>query len=203
MMPIVLMQVATVVAILFLFATVAATEEDDRLLAACMSSSDQSYEDVAVSLKAGADINARDERSGQTCLMAATLRGKPTVVKYLIEKGADTTIPERDGYTPPHGAGFQGRPDVMKILKDDGNVDVINAPHPDGFAPIHRACWGSQPRHTEVVEYLIQIGEDPNRRSVGDRKQTCWEMTRNSHTKEVLERYGVKGSSEGHRSDEM
>ena len=34
--------------------------------------------------------------------------------------GADTTVPEKDGYTPMHGAGFQGRAEIAKILLDHG-----------------------------------------------------------------------------------
>ena len=40
--------------------------------------------------------------------------------------GADTTIPEKDGYTPMHGAGFQGRAEIAKILMDHG-VDKGNS----------------------------------------------------------------------------
>ena len=40
--------------------------------------------------------------------MAAILSGQTKAVKVLLlELNADPTIPEKDGYTPPHGAGFQ------------------------------------------------------------------------------------------------
>ena len=44
---------------------------------------------------------------GQTPLMHAVLTGKLSAVKVLLGHGADTTIGEKDGYTPMHGAGFQ------------------------------------------------------------------------------------------------
>lgn len=44
---------------------------------------------------------------GQTPLMHAVLTGKLISVKVLLGHGADTTIGEKDGYTPMHGAGFQ------------------------------------------------------------------------------------------------
>ena len=44
---------------------------------------------------------------GQTPLMHAVLTGKLNAVKVLLGHGADTTIGEKDGYTPMHGAGFQ------------------------------------------------------------------------------------------------
>ena len=60
-------------------------------------------------LKGGADQNAIHPGSGQTPLMMAVLMGKDKVVEYLLSKEAqaDVTIPEKDGYTPMHGAGFQ------------------------------------------------------------------------------------------------
>ena len=42
---------------------------------------------------------------GQSPLMNAVLMGKPKAVKYLLKKGADPSVPEKDGYTPMHGAG--------------------------------------------------------------------------------------------------
>jgi hypothetical protein len=47
----------------------------------------------------------RTAGSGQTPLMNAVLSGKGSAVKYLLKKGADVTIAEKDGYTPMHGAG--------------------------------------------------------------------------------------------------
>ena len=175
---------------------------NENFLAACLSSDPEEVESAVQDLKHGADINARDARTGQTCLMASTLRGNVDMVMLMLERGADATVPEKDGYTPPHGAGFQGRPDVMRVLKEVGGIDVINSPHADGFFPIHRACWGREPRHAKTVEYLLSIGEDPNRMSTGARKQTCLEMTSNPHTIEVLKKYGASVESpSGH--DEM
>jgi ankyrin repeat protein len=58
--------------------------------------------------------------SKQTPLMAATLSGAPGVVQYLLDIGASTTIPEKDGYTPIHGAAFQGRANIAKMFIDHG-----------------------------------------------------------------------------------
>ena len=41
--------------------------------------------------------------------MRAVLSGKLRAVELLLRAGADTSIGEKDGYTPLHGAGFQGR----------------------------------------------------------------------------------------------
>ena len=176
---------------------VSAQQGSEGFLAACLSSDPEEVESALQDLNHGADINARDGRTGQTCLMASTLRGNVDMVMTMLENGADATVAEKDGYTPPHGAGFQGRPEVMRVLKEVGGIDVVNSPHADGFFPIHRACWGREKRHADTVEFLVSVGEDPKRRSTGDRKQTCLEMTRNPHTIEVLKKYGVSVESSG------
>ena len=43
-------------------------------------------------------------------------QGNLESVKFLLEAKADTSIPEKDGYTPMHGAGFQGRAEIAKLL---------------------------------------------------------------------------------------
>lgn len=161
-----------------------------RLLSATMADKGHdSVEDAQKALDEGADINAQDERSGQTALMAASLRGKPQLVKFLLAKGADPTIGENQGYTPQHGAGFQGRPDIMEILHDAG-LDV-NHVHTDGFTPFHRSCWGNKSEHTATVEFLLKTGVDVNLKGVGDKKETCMEMTKSEETKVLLRKYGA------------
>ena len=44
--------------------------------------------------------------------MASCLGGHLDAAKALLELGADVTVPEKDGYTPMHGAGFQGRAEI-------------------------------------------------------------------------------------------
>ena len=74
---------------------------------------------------------------GQTPLMMAVLSGKDEAVKILLGLGADTSIPEKDGYTPCHGAGFQGRADIMKMLLAHG-LPCTTDRHKDGYTPLHR-----------------------------------------------------------------
>jgi ankyrin repeat protein len=98
-----------------------------------------SADDEALLVSHKYDINAKDEASGQTALMRATLVGSTNCVEILLQLGADVTISEKDGYTPMHGAGFQGRAKVAKLLIDHGvNVNDL---HTDGKMPIHRAWY--------------------------------------------------------------
>ena len=47
-------------------------------------------------------------------------------------------IGEENGYTPMHGAAFQGRYDVAQYLIQVAGLDP-NDLHSDGYRPIHRA----------------------------------------------------------------
>ena len=64
----------------------------------------------------------------------------------------------KSGFTPLHGAAFQGRPEVVQLLLDHG-VDPLHR-HEDGFVAMHRACWGSTVGHTQAVLAFLEHGVD-------------------------------------------
>ena len=140
---------------------------------------------IAEALKKGANIDAITDSSGQSPLMAGVLAGSTDAVKYLLEKGASYEIGEKDGYTPPHGAGFQGRADIVPILKKFG-VD-LNHVHADGYQGIHRACWGREQRHTDTVKAFIGAGvrwDEPTKDG-----RTPLQLTSNPGTQALLKSY--------------
>lgn len=137
---------------------------------------------LAALLDRGADINAVEAGSGQTLLMAATLAGQAGVVDLLLSRGADPKIGEHQGYTPPHGAGFQGRAAVVPVLARHG-IDLAHV-HEDGFSGYHRALWGGEPRHTETVAAFLDAGVDVNQRSRDGRHPL--EITRNANSRDLL-----------------
>lgn len=106
--------------------------------------------------QAMADLNAREEVTDQTPLMAASLAGKHLVVDKLLRLGADHTITEKDGYSPPHGVAFQGRPEAARaLIRHKVPMDV---PHADGFTPLHRTIWGGKPNHLSTANILVKEG---------------------------------------------
>ena len=133
-------------------------------------------------IAAGQDINEQMAGNLQTPLMASVLGGHVFIVRALLELGADHTIPEKDGYTPMHGAGFQGRAEIAAILMEHGVPR--DAPHPDGFLPFHRACWGTELRHADALRAFIKAGNDPN--APAQNGLTCGQMTKNPHIKIIL-----------------
>ena len=133
-------------------------------------------------------INTRHQGSGQTPLMMSVLMGKTDCVRILLSyPEVDVTVPEKDGYTPMHGAGFQGRAEILKLLIADSRKIDANDRHSDGYNAIHRACWGRDAKHTETVKTFIEVGgvkfDQENAQGV-----TCLEMTQNDKTKKYLKK---------------
>jgi len=158
--------------------------EADNALFNALGDEDVDAADKA--LKAGANINALSPRGAQTPLMQSVLHGRTKMVKWCLDNGADTTIPERDGYTPMHGAGFQGRAEIADLLLKAGVG--LRDKHEDGHEPAIRSCWGPEMRHTEMVVWFLDNGVP-----LDDIYDTCMEMTNNQHTKSLLlERKGER-----------
>ena len=58
---------------------------------------------VKALISAGAKVNAKDDKYGQTPLhYAATHNSNPDVVKALISAGAKVNAKDKDGFTPLH-----------------------------------------------------------------------------------------------------
>jgi ankyrin repeat protein len=68
------------------------------------------------------------------------MTGKLNAVKVLLKLGADTSIGEKDGYTPIHGAGFQGRAEIARVLVEEGKMNPSDR-HADGYTPIQRLAF--------------------------------------------------------------
>ena len=133
-------------------------------------------------------INQKDEESGQTPVMMSVLRGRTEMVRLLLaEEEVDVTIGEMRGYTVMHGAGFQGRAEILRLLlKDKRKIDPGHF-HSDGFSPLHRACWGNEPRHTETVKVFVEEAGVPwNLKS--KKGTTCYDVTGNSDTRNFLKK---------------
>ena len=121
---------------------------------------EENAEAVEAALDNGADVDAfisvnTDRGDDQTGLMYSSLLGLVGVAKVLLSRGADMSLGTRDsGFTPLHGAAFQGQPQMIRLLLEHG-ADPLDR-HVDGFIPFHRACWGNSARHTEAALQLLQ-----------------------------------------------
>ena len=72
---------------------------------------------VRALIKAGADVNAKDN-DGWTPLHYSAWNGHLEVARALIEAGADVNAKENGGSTPLHAAAEKGHKSVIKILEN-------------------------------------------------------------------------------------
>ena len=135
----------TLLAVITLVVTTDAYSKDEIFVAV----QDDDPEGIQKALDDGADIN-QIGAGGQTPLINAVLTGKINAVPKLLEAGADTSLTEQGGCNVVHAAGSQGRGEILKMILDHG-LDPPTDKHEDGHYPIHRACWGGEPRHTQTV----------------------------------------------------
>ena len=102
-----------------------------------------------------------------------------------MKQSISTTTQMHFIFTAMHGAGFQGRAEIVKILVDHG-LDPLDT-HKDGYIGMHRACWGREKRHAETVQAFIDAGVPYDYPSEKDGKP-CREMTQNPDTIEVIKK---------------
>ena len=145
------------IALLMLASLTAANDTETSALFAAVRANNATA--VRAAAAAGARINEQQpplSPAKQTPLMHASLTGAPEAAAALLELGADPSLGEKDGYTPLHGAAFQGRAAVARVLLADSRVP--NARHADGNWPIPRACWGREARHADTVRAFLENG---------------------------------------------
>jgi len=69
-------------------------------------------------IKAGTNINQKDQFSGSTPLISAITFGKTEIAKALIDADADLTLKNNDGSTALHVAAFFCRVEMVQLLID-------------------------------------------------------------------------------------
>ena len=93
-------------------------------------------------------------------IFAAAAKGKTHVVRFLLEQGVKATANEAEDddptLVPLHAAAYQGRLECVKILVEEGklNLDTLDE---IGGTPLMRASRG---KHPDIVEYLLDAGAD-------------------------------------------
>jgi ankyrin repeat protein len=115
----------------------------------------------------------------RTALQAAALKGQTLIVKLLLEKGADVTIANREGWTPLNSASFSGHVKVVKLLLEKG-ADVT-AVMTDRRTPLYSASFNG---HVEVVKLLLEKGADVTA-VMTDGRTPLYSASFNGHVKVV------------------
>ncbi|MBX9641073.1 MAG: ankyrin repeat domain-containing protein [Mycobacteriaceae bacterium] len=98
------------------------------------------------------NLNAIDA-AGSAPLHYATLRGDPTTVKILLDRGGDQRIADSHGDCPIHIAARRGLYEVLEILTDHANSVDVNAANAEGKVPLQLALLAGS---SEAVKTLLQ-----------------------------------------------
>ncbi len=103
-------------------------------------------------------VNARDVTTGQSALHYVVERRDTTWVRFLVSKGANPNIADRNGVTPLQLAANLGWTDGVEALVGAGaSVDVTNvAGETPLIAAVHR-------RDSALVRVLLKAGANPDR----------------------------------------
>lgn len=115
---------------------------------------------VKHALATGADVNEVSPmlgggNDGHTPLLVAARKGYTLIVQELLKAGAD---PRRvDGLikaTPGHKAGYQGHPEIARLLAEHGLEIDAQGPY-NGYTALHDAVWHGK---TETVRVFLEAG---------------------------------------------
>ncbi|MDP1027842.1 ankyrin repeat domain-containing protein [Sphingomonas sp. KR1UV-12] len=106
-------------------------------------------------------VNARETSSGEGALHIVVKRGDDKYVRYLLQKGADPNLRDRQGNTPLLLATQLGQRDLLPILiAGKANPNLGNQ---SGVTPLIAAV---QSRSIDMVRVLTAAGADPDQKDV-------------------------------------
>lgn len=135
-------------------------------------------ETVKTLIREKADVNAMENRRGQTALMWAISQGFPDIARQLILAGADVNakshmlaglqpkvylthdgevqVSSKGGFSPLHFAAQQGDLDSARLLIEAG-ADINHVTEEEGNALLLASANG----HEELALFLLENGADP------------------------------------------
>jgi ankyrin repeat protein len=105
------------------------------------------------------DINNRDRRNGDTPLLVAIDANNVIAVRRLLERGADPTLRDKNGFTPIQVAATRKKDfKILDLLLANDKVD-INDGGQSGYTVLH---WAVATSDVTTVRFLLSKGANPN-----------------------------------------
>jgi ankyrin repeat protein len=105
------------------------------------------------------DTQAVEDWEKLTALHYASMNGHAEVVKLLLQRGADATIPSVLDMTPLSSACEGGHLGVVQLLLDHQGPQALGMTPSTGATPLHYAARGGR---EDVVKFLLGKGADAN-----------------------------------------
>uniref|UniRef100_A0ACD5YL37 Uncharacterized protein n=1 Tax=Avena sativa TaxID=4498 RepID=A0ACD5YL37_AVESA len=106
--------------------------------------------------ESGVDVNSVSKTGGTPMLYAAR-EGNVQIIRYLLDRGGDPSMPDERGSTPLHDVAMQGHSEAVRLLLSKGApVDPVD----HRGAPLHLAASND---HVEVVKVLLEHAADLNK----------------------------------------
>ena len=166
-----------------------------------LAASFRSEQVVAQLIKAGAEIDAKDENNNTALLVATNGRDASTsIVEALLDAGANVNatgrINGRTQNTALHLAVEPAKHDLMHILLGRGANP--NARDAEGSTPMHLATWLGSGRKT--YEALLQAGADLNARDI--KGNTILHLAVVADDVSTIEFFLEKGATPGVKNNE-
>lgn len=117
-------------------------------------------------VESGVDVNSTDEHG-----MGPLLTFTPSVVEYLLSKGADPNRQRNENDAPVLvGVAYMNNAECVRLLLE-GGADSNAASEHTGETPLH-SCLAKQHDDASavgqyaIVQLLVEHGADPNRRTI-------------------------------------
>ncbi|KAF2187578.1 hypothetical protein K469DRAFT_661544 [Zopfia rhizophila CBS 207.26] len=104
-------------------------------------------------IKMGADLNAPGSRFGGTALHGATLREHTSIMKSLLDAGADPSRADFNAITPLHTAVRIGNPTIMELL-------LMFGASQDASDSLGETPWDWAMKSGQVVSQKLLRGEE-------------------------------------------
>ena len=102
------------------------------------------------------DLEERDD-NGNTPLYNATIFDNTSLMKKLIDAGANINSKNRREQTPLHRAAGHKKIETVRLLVSEGAS--LESKDKFGYTPLHRAVYYGK---GDVIKYLIESGADVN-----------------------------------------
>ena len=123
-----------------------------------VAAADDNLEAAAILVEHGAKIDTRDTVNNDTALMYGVRDGKAKVAEYLLIKGANPNLTDKQGFTPLHIAASRNDIHLVRSLLAHGaSIDARTSGH--GRTALLIAAMSG---FTDMVRALLEGGANPS-----------------------------------------